>query len=145
MTYKINVVFDCADPDRLARFWMIALPGYAFPTEPPDGFATWEEWADAHQIPQEQRNTARTIVDHAHPDRPDIFFLKVPEPKTVKNRVHLDVKVGAGRPEAQRRERIEQTAARLTEAGGAVLRRVDDAEGFWLVMRDPEGNEFCVV
>jgi hypothetical protein len=56
MIPDIHIVFDCADPDRLARFWMVALPGYDFPHGPPDGFATWEQWADANQIPQEQRN-----------------------------------------------------------------------------------------
>lgn len=145
VTYKINVVFDCADPERLAQFWMLALPGYTFPTDPPDGFATWDEWADAQQIPQEQRNTARTIVDHARPDRPDIFFLKVPESKLAKNRVHLDVKVGGALSGAKRRQLIEQTAARLTEAGAAIHRRVDGLEGFWLVLQDPEGNEFCLI
>lgn len=57
----VHIVFDCADPDRLARFWMVALPGYDFPHRPPDGFATWEEWADANQIPAEQRNSGRTV------------------------------------------------------------------------------------
>jgi hypothetical protein len=51
MIPDIHIVFDCADPDRLARFWMVALPGYDFPHGPPDGFTTWEQWADANQIP----------------------------------------------------------------------------------------------
>jgi hypothetical protein len=139
----IHIVFDCADPDRLARFWMVALPGYDFPHGPPDGFATWEEWADANEIPGEERNAGRTLVDkRGH--RPDIFFLRVPESKTAKNRVHLDVKAGGTLPDAERRARIEAVGERLVAAGGSVHRRVDDEEGFWLVMRDPEGNEFCV-
>lgn len=94
MIPDIHIVFDCADPDRLARFWMVALPGYDFPHGAPDGFATWEEWADANEIPEEQRNAGRTLVDkQGH--RPDIFFLRVPESKITKNRVHLDVKGSA--------------------------------------------------
>lgn len=141
---QINIVFDCADPDRLAQFWMTALPGFDFPSGPPDGYATWQEWADANNIPEEQRNAGRTIIDRQRPEAPDIFFIRVPEPKRVKNRVHLDVKVGGGLPDAQRRERIEATAAQLVAAGGSIAGRVDDAEGFWLIMQDPEGDEFCV-
>ena len=140
----VHIVFDCADPDRLARFWMVALPGYDFPHGPPDGFATWEEWADANQIPEDQRNSGRTLVDkEGH--RPDIFFLRVPEPKTTKNRVHLDVKAGGPGPDAERRARIEAVAEALVAAGGSIHRRIDNEEGFWLVLQDPEGNEFCVI
>ncbi|SCL19968.1 hypothetical protein GA0070624_1885 [Micromonospora rhizosphaerae] len=90
----IHIVFDCADPDRLARFWMVALPGYDFPHGPPDGFAAWEQWADANEVPQEQRNAGRTLVDkQGH--RPDIFFLRVPEGKAAEprtgRRMHIDV------------------------------------------------------
>jgi Glyoxalase-like domain len=143
VTPDIHIVFDCADPELLSRFWMVALPGYDFPHGPPDGFATWDEWADANNIPAEQRNAGRTLVDkEGH--RPDIFFLRVPEPKVTKNRLHLDVKVGSGLADGERRERIETVARRLAGAGGSIARRVDDSEGFWFVMQDPQGNEFCV-
>jgi hypothetical protein len=80
MMPDIHIVFDCGDPDRLARFWMVALPGYGLPHGPPDGFTTWQEWADANEIPEEQRNAGRTLADkQGH--RPDIFFLRVPEGK----------------------------------------------------------------
>ncbi|WP_020520912.1 VOC family protein [Catelliglobosispora koreensis] len=141
MVPDIHIVFDCGDPDLLARFWMVALPGYDFPHGPPDGYATWEEWADANEIPEDQRNAGRTLVDKKG-HRPDIFFLRVPEPKSTKNRVHLDVKAG-GPDDGQRRARIEAVGAQLIAAGGSILRRVDDGR-FWLVMQDPEGNEFCV-
>jgi hypothetical protein len=143
MIPDIHIVFDCADPDRLARFWMVALPGYDFPHGPPDGFPTWQEWADANQIPEDERNTGRTLVDkQGH--RPDIFFLRVPEPKTTKNRLHLDVKAGGTAPAQERRARIETLATHLTTAGGSIHRRIDTDEGFWLIMQDPEGNEFCI-
>lgn len=144
MTTPLAIVFDCADPDRLARFWMLALPGYDFPTGPPDGFDSWDEWADANNIPVEQRNLQRTIVDTAGSGRPDIFFIKVPEPKANKNRLHLDVRAGRGLPDRERRAKISATADQLIAAGASRQRTVDDAEGFWLVMQDPEGNEFCL-
>ena len=59
----LDVVFDCADPDGVARFWMEALPGHEFPHGPPEGYETWEHWADANNIPEDQRNRARTLVD----------------------------------------------------------------------------------
>ena len=142
MVADIHVVFDCADPDRLARFWMAALEGYDFPGGPPDGFDTWEAWADANDIPEDQRNSGRTLVDQVA-NRPDIFFLRVPEPKVVKNRVHLDVKVGRGDADADSRERIEAKVAELLALGASIAE--DFArDGALVVMRDLEGNEFCV-
>jgi Glyoxalase-like domain len=138
----LQVVFDCADPDRVARFWLAALDGYELP-EPPDGFQTWELWADANDIPEAQRNLARTLVDRAA-GRPTIFFNRVPEQKLGKNRLHLDVKVAKGLSGDERRARIEAEAARLLAAGATVARRVDEPEGFWIIMQDVEGNEFCV-
>lgn len=138
-------MFDCSDPDRVARFWIAAVPGYDFPSGPPDGYATWEEWADANEIPEDQRNTARTLIDKVG-HRPTIFFNQVPEPKPAgKNRLHLDIKVAPGLPSAERRERIEAEAARLEAAGATISRRTDEPEKFWIIMRDVEGNEFCVI
>lgn len=64
------------------------------------------------------------------------FVPLLPEPKTVKNRVHLDLHVGA--------ERRDEVVARLTAAGGTVIGAVADHGASWTVMADPEGNEFCV-
>jgi Glyoxalase-like domain len=69
----------------------------------------------------------------------------VPEGKTAKNRVQLDVQVGAGASDAaNRRPLVARHAARLAEAGATRLREQDDAFGYCIVMQDPEGNEFCV-
>jgi Glyoxalase-like domain len=86
-------VFDCADPDRLARFWAQAL-GYKL-QDPPQGHGTWESWLRDQGIPQERWNDANAVVD---PDGrgPRIFFQRVPEAKTTKNRVHLDLNVTGG-------------------------------------------------
>ncbi|NEA37056.1 VOC family protein [Streptomyces sp. SID13031] len=141
--FDLHIVFDCADPDRVARFWREALGGYDFPMPVPDGFTSWDEWADAQGIPVAQRPTARTLVDKVR-DRPDIFFLQVPEAKAGKNRLHLDVKVAQGLDGADRRARIEAEAERLSALGATIAVTVDQPEGFHLVMQDPEGNEFCV-
>jgi hypothetical protein len=89
----IQVVFDANDPERLAGFWASALGYVAQP--PPEGFASWDDWARDAGIPEENWNDARALVD---PDGagPRLFFQRVPEAKTAKNRVHLDVDVGGG-------------------------------------------------
>ncbi len=139
----IQIVFDANDPANLADFWIEAL-GYIV-QPPPEGFDSWDDWATAMGIPEENWNDARAIVD-PEGERPRIFIQKVPEPKTAKNRVHLDVSVGGGRetPEHERRERIAVAVARLQEAGGSVVGSVEQRDEYWVVMRDPEGNEFCL-
>ena len=141
--FELHVVFDCADPDKLARFWMEALGGYDFPFGVPAGFASWDEWADANNIPVDQRNVGRTLVDQDR-DRPDIFFLQVPESKVAKNRVHLDIKVAPGLDGEDRRTKIEEEAERLIALGASIAVRMDVPDGFHLIMQDPEGNEFCL-
>jgi Glyoxalase-like domain len=69
----------------------------------------------------------------------------VPEPKVAKNRVHLDIKVAHGLSDDARRPRIEAETTRLMAAGAGVVQQVDGPEGYWVVMHDVEGNEFCVI
>jgi hypothetical protein len=94
MAIPIQVVFDCADPPVLAKFWADAL-GYQL-QGPPEPTAMWQNWAVEHGIPEEQWNDASAIID---PDSngPRIYFQRVPEPKAVKNRLHLDVNAGGPR------------------------------------------------
>jgi len=79
---------------------------------------------------------------------PSLSFLRVPEPKSSKNRLHVDVKVSGGRdkPAELRRRRIQDVVDRLVAAGAAV-ERLDEQAGVLdhVIMTDPEGNEFCVV
>jgi hypothetical protein len=143
MATGIQVVFDCADPSRLARFWAEAL-GYKL-DDPPEGYQRWEDWLRDQGIPEERWNDASAVVD---PDGagPRIFLQRVPEPKTVKNRVHLDLNVSGGRPVPieERRRRVEAEAERLTGIGATRLRAVEELGVYWVVMQDPEANEFCV-
>jgi catechol 2,3-dioxygenase-like lactoylglutathione lyase family enzyme len=144
MPTTLQVVFDCADPARQAAFWVEAL-GYRLP-DPPAGFADWNAWAAAQGIPEERWNDARAIEDPAGV-RPRVFFQKVPEGKTAKNRVHLDVGVSGGHdvPIDERRRRVDAEVARLKALGATDGRGPMDRLGeYWVRMNDPEGNEFCV-
>ena len=117
---------DATDPHSLASFWALALgyvaePGY----DDPDG---------ASIIDPEGRG-------------PAIAFLRVPEPKTAKNRMHIDIRV-AGEPPwdmTERADLIRAKVAELAAAGATAIREesYDEALGH-VVMQDPEGNEFCV-
>ena len=146
MATRMQVTIDCADPGRLARFWAMAL-GYRL-EEPPDGFATWQDyWVSRGLPPEEVKDGYDSIVD---PDGvgPRVWFQPVPEAKVVKHRVHLDLDVGGGRtaPLAERRRRVDAEADRLV-AAGATRFRVLSEEGvdhYGVVMQDPEGNEFCL-
>jgi len=137
----IQVVFDCADPSRLATFWAEAL-GYVT-QDPPEGFDSWERFLRSMAIPEEQWNDANAVVD---PEgvRPRIYFQRVPEGKIAKNRVHLDVNVSAGHEGAARRRLVEEEAERLTRLGATELHVEEERGEFWIVMQDPEGNEFCL-
>ena len=144
MATNIQVVFDCADPLKQAGFWAEALH-YRMP-DPPGDFATWEEWARAEGIPEENWNDAAGIED---PDGegPRLYFQKVPEGKVAKNRVHLDLNVSGGRGVSieERREAIYAEVQRLKALGAHDGRGAMDEDGeFWVRMNDPEGNEFCV-
>jgi hypothetical protein len=143
MATPIQVVIDCADPARLAAFWAAAL-GYQV-QPPPEGFDTWEDALRSWGVPEDAWNSRSAVVD---PDGegPRIFFQQVPEPKTVKNRVHLDINASGprGTPDEEHHRRIVETSERLTALGATVLRKMDERGESWIVMQDPEGNEFCV-
>ncbi len=141
MATGIQVVFDCADPDRLATFWATALAYKK--QDPPPGHASWEAFLAAQGIPQERWNSASAIVD---PDGVGsrVYFQRVPEGKVVKNRVHLDLNVGGGRkaPLEERRRRVDAEAERLVRAGARRVRAVGERDEYCVNMLDPEGNEF---
>ena len=143
MPQSFQVTIDCADPNRLATFWAGVL-GYKI-QDPPPGYATWQEFLTAQGVPESEWNLRSAVVD---PDGEGtrIFFQRVPEPKTIKNRVHLDVNVGGGPavPVADRRQRVDAAVERIAALGATRLGPVEELNEYWVVLRDPEGNEFCV-
>lgn len=141
----LGITVDCVDARVVSAFWRHAL-GYV-EAPPPEGWDDWPSFLTDHEVPEEEWGDGATIRP-ASGEGPSISFLKVPEPKRVKNRVHLDVKVSGGRhvDQAVREERIRATEADLV-AHGATKQHEDVVDGHLdhLVMTDPEGNEFCVV
>ena len=129
MSLTVQVTFDCADPGALSRFWNEVL-GYELDSPPPP-YTSWDEALDAFGVPEENRNDASASVD-PEGRGPRLWFQKVPEGKTAKNRMHFDLRAPGGR--------VSDEVKRLTGLGASV---VHDG-GTLVVMQDPEGNEFCV-
>lgn len=113
----LNVTFDCTNPRRVAEFWS-QVTGYLV----------------------EEVNSPGNDYFVARPESrswPRLVFVKVPETKTVKNRVHLDV-VPRERDQAAEVDRLLSLGARILDD------RRQKTPGGWVVLADPEGNEFCV-
>lgn len=118
---KFQVTFDCADPERVARFWSAAL-GYVVPPDVP------------------------VVCEDPAGVGPRMYFQQVPEGKVVKNRLHLDIRVGTGLVGEQRVAALEAECARLLPLGASrvELLLADEENESTLVMQDVEGNEFCL-
>ena len=141
---QIQVTFDCADPDALAHFWAEVL-GYEVPG-PPGDFETWDDALTAWGVPEDHRNDASAAVDPAGVG-PRLFFQRVPENKVVKNRVHLDVRAVPGLEGDARMAGLEAECDRLVALGATRVSRSEPAppmSGGFIVMQDPQGNEFCL-
>ncbi len=152
MATQLQITIDCADPGLLARFWATALHYQLEP--PPAGHATWRDFylsigVDEAELGDLDSDAVDRVIDPAGAG-PRMWFQQVPEAKAGKNRLHLDLRVSDGRavPVAQRREQVEAEVARLEAAGASRAWTHDDSTGvdhYAVTMRDPEGNEFCVV
>jgi hypothetical protein len=138
----LQIVFDANDVPRLVAFWERALIGYQ-KQPPPPGFATWEDFARDRGIPEDQWDGWGALID-TEGKRPRIFFQRVPEGKTAKNRVHLDVNVGGDLKDDERIARVKEEADRIESLGATRQREATERGEFWIVMQDPEGNEFCL-
>ena len=143
MAVEFQVTFDSADPARHAAFWAEALHYVLQP--PPSGFASWDAALDAWGVPEEQRNDRSALVDPAGVG-PRMFFQRVPEPKTAKNRLHLDLRAAAGLTGEDRLTALEAECDRLVGLGANRVQRFepDALSAGFIVMLDPEGNEFCL-
>jgi len=137
----VQVTFDCAEPRAVAEFWKAVL-GYVDPPVP-EGFESWDAFEAT--LPAEDQGTWWACQD-PNGVGPRLFFQRVPEPKTVKNRVHLDVRVGTGLRGEERVAALEAEEARLIPLGARRVRLMlaDEENESCLVMQDVEGNEFCL-
>lgn len=138
MDIGFDLTLDCANAAVLAAFYRTAL-GYV-DEPPPAPFATRAEWLASFGEPEGSDDDGAWLRS---PDGtgPRLSILKVPEPKTAKNRLHLDIRVPGHGTDDERWARVRAEADRLLAAGATVL---DAAEGHHVVMADPEDNEFCV-
>ena len=146
MAVSYQLVIDCAAPEPLARFWAEALHYDLAPA--PDGFETWDDFYRSIGVPEEELGLGADSIVDPEGEGPRIWFQVVPEGKSVKNRLHIDVDASGGRGSALevRRERVEAEAARLV-ALGATRVRTNAEEGldhYAVAMLDPEGNEFDI-
>ncbi|NED94735.1 VOC family protein [Phytoactinopolyspora alkaliphila] len=152
MSRHIQVTFDAHDPRALSIFWRDVL-GYVHPAPPgvelaegADTVAAWDDFLERTGVPEEQRNSASALED---PDGsgPRLFFQQVPEDKVAKNRVHLDVRAAPGLEGEARMVALEAECDRLVALGATRVRRHEPdppLSGGFIVMTDPEGNEFCL-
>ena len=146
MAVSFQLVIDCTDPERLCHFWAAAL---RYELEPsPAGFATWDDyWRDVG-VPEEELGLGADRIADPDGAGPRIRFQVVPEPKSVKNRLHLDIRASGGRavPIATRKQRVDAEARRLTGLGAAVVRILEEEglDHYAVAMTDPEGNEFDI-
>jgi hypothetical protein len=152
MSRHIQVTFDAHDPRALSTFWRDVL-GYVHPGPPgvdlpsgADPLAAWDEFLARAGVPEEQRNS-RSAIEDPDGQGPRLFFQQVPEDKVAKNRVHLDVRAAPGLQGEERMAALEAQCDRLVALGATRVRRDEPAPpmsfGF-IVMADPEGNEFCL-
>ena len=142
MPADIQIAFDCLDVDRMVQFWASAL-GYVV-QPPPPGYDRWEDLLAEMGVPEDQWSSRSAIID-PEGTRPRVFFQQVPETKSAKNRVHLDVSV-AGREVRgdERRDLLAATVQRLVGEGATLVHEFEEYGDHWVTMLDPEGNEFDV-
>ena len=140
MAFDLQVVVDSNAPHELADWWAEAL---GWQVEPQDeAFITRMVQSGAASEADTMRHRGALVwalgaaITSPEPGRPRVLFQRVPEPKTGKNRLHLDVRVGPERREAE--------VARLVGLGATELWRESQGPMEWATLADPQGNEFCV-
>jgi hypothetical protein len=146
MPVHFQLVIDCADPDRLARFWAAAL-GYEV-APPPAGFATWNDFYRELGVPEEDLVAGADRISDPEGHGPSIWFHVVQDAKAVKNRLHLDIHASGGwtLPLETRRQRVDAEARRLADLGATitVVLHEEGHDHYAVGMKDPEGNEFDI-
>ena len=152
MIRTIQVTFDAHDPEALSRFWAAAT-GYVNPPPPghelepgQDPFDAWHDFLARVGVPESEWNSASAAQD-PEGQGPRLFFQRVPEGKSAKNRVHLDLRAAPGLEGEERMAALEAECERLVALGAVRVERHEPAPPMsagHIVMTDPEGNELCV-
>lgn len=146
-----QIVIDCAAPQAMVKFWAQAL--HCIPEPAPEGHRTWRAYWQSMGVPEAELppgagETPESLVD-LQGGGARIWFQQVPEAKSIKNRLHLDLLVGGGHGVhfEQRRQTVTDEAERLVALGAAVRTVHDMPEmgHFAICMLDIEGNEFDIV
>jgi Glyoxalase-like domain len=135
----VQVDIDCEKPDLLASFWAAALDYRLF--DPPSGHATWAEYSQSEAV---EPGEAWSMIVDPEGRGPSVLFHRVPEPKVGKNRLHLDIFLAPGAPRSVTQPLVDAEARRLVDLGATFVRTSSEARDYYVVMQDPEGNEFCV-
>lgn len=142
MAYTVQVTLDCRDPHAQADWWAAAL---GWRVEPSDEDFIRRMLSEGHASEADTATHNGVLVWAAgaavvNPDpeagTPRLYFQAVPETKSVKNRMHLDMRVGD--------DGVPNVVDRLTDAGATVLYEASQGPFRWTTLADPEGNEFCV-
>jgi hypothetical protein len=146
MAVRYQLVIDCANPEVLARFWAAAL-GYEF-APPPAGFDSWDDYGRDIGLPESYLGVGPDRISDPDGGGPAIWFHVVPDRKTIKNRLHLDIHASGGRslPLETRRQRVDAEARRLTDLGATrtCVMYEQGVDAYAVGMKDPEGNEFDI-
>ncbi len=132
---RVQITFDAGDPVALATFWAAALE------YPPPDVAEMRQHVRAAGEPEDKLDNWAVIGDPKG-EGPRVFFQKVPEGKTAKNRVHLDIR--ARGMERSDQATVDARVAELLKLGAKKVQAVHDLGSYFVVMQDPEGNEFCI-
>lgn len=124
MAKPLQVALDCSDPAKLAEFWAAALE---------------------YDVVRVSEDGERAFLADPDGNGPTLLLHRVPETKTVKNRMHLDVYVSPwGSPPAEAKPILDAESDRLRAMGATEVRAVENPDDYFVVMTDPEGNEFCI-
>jgi hypothetical protein len=146
MAVSYQLVIDCMSPEPMAQFWAEAL--HYVIAAPPSGFDSWDDFYRSIGVPEDELGMGADRIEDPNGAGPAIWFQVVPDKKSIKNRIHIDVHASGGRAVSLdlRRERVEAEADRLVSLGATRLPSILEAglDHYAVALVDPEGNEFDI-
>ena len=146
MAVSYQLVIDCTSPEPLGQPWVDTLHYLIAP--PPSGFDSWDDFYRSIGVPEDELGTGADRIEDPNGEGPRFWFQIVPEKKSIKNRIHIDVNASGGRDVSldTRRERVEAEAARLGSLGATRLHTTveEGLDHYTVSLIGPEGNEFDI-